>query len=488
MLHFRAARRWAGSLACVTLGIPAAAVLPLIAAAPVWAQQAEGVEKAAMSRLTGIALDNNALRLTSGAEMAEIRKQLDAMAKQAGGRRGADEMLVWLAPAYTGPDSAAPIMNAFAERMKAAGYQYETQETNSGKESGALVAAGKEAGEVLIGLWMKSEQLLMLAWCRVEKAAERKPESAPKKPTETAASVPLPADASAVLVPGKPALTRQMVDHTCQFLAYLLEAPLTVEQRAKIETSLVQDWRKKDPDAIRTVNDLLGLRTQIFPKPDAERDFVRKQIQPEFLKALRANKKDEGAKWMLAIYDAAHKPLAPGNPPLTRQMTDAYTELFFFMGSEVVGEKIPANARAKDAFAKMLAAGYAKAPQDAKKQLNQMPIVWAAVRVAWPRLPEAEKKAYRDRWAKDIQAMLPKPKTAPKTAAAPSKPSSTGSRTNRTESYSDMNRRFATIQAMQRSYQMQSQMMWQNHYSRINMTANIGNSPYRYVNAYGNPY
>ena len=491
MARFRSIRRCAAWLALVSPGIiggvafsaPATAARPVASAA-----RQEGVEKAEKSRLTGIALDDGALRLTGGEELAAIRKQLDAALEGSGARRGADEVLAWTAPGYTGPASAAKLTDAVAAAMKAAGYAYETREAENG---GAVVVARKGEGDALMGLWIKAPQVLVLAWCRVVSAGGEKSAAAAAEP---ASAKPAGAkDASAVLAAGDPALTRQMVEHTCHFLAYLLEAPLTLEQKAALEKSIVADWKKKDADTIEFVKDACDLRAQIFAKPEAERDLIRKQLQPEILKALRANKGDEGAKWMLAIYDAAHRPLAPGSPPLTRQMTDAYAEVLYFMASEVVGEKIAPDAEAKATMAKGLASAYAKAPAEMKKTLNQMPILWAAIRVAWPTLPEAEKAAAREQWKKDFQVLAPKlPAASPKTASAAAKPSkSSGAKSGTSSSSSsagDLSRRMAAMQAMQSAYRTQSQMMWQNHYSRMNSINTMGGNPYRYVNAYGNPY
>jgi hypothetical protein len=482
------ARCRAGWLTVFALWIPAPVVLALAPVCPVHAQEkGEDVEAAAKSRLTGIPLDN-ALRLTGGSEMAEIRKQLDAALTQANAKRGADEMLIWISPAYTGPASAKPIIETVAKRLKEAGYQYEAPDTGGKEEDGALIIASRGAAELYAGLWLKTDQLLMLAWCRVEKAGNAPSTPAPEGNTVTPpATVKRGLDTSKVIVPGEPVLTQQMIDETCEFLAFLMDSPLNVEQKAKLAASITADWKKRDKGTIELVKEFTSYRAQIFPKPEAERDLIRKQLQPPILKALREHKHDEGAKWMLGIYEAAHKPIASGDPPLTRQMTDAYTEVFFFMGSEVLGEKMTPDAKAKDAMAKGLASGYAKAPAAAKKQLNQMPLIWAAIRVAWPTLPEAQKQAAREQWRKDFKAILPVPKQAATKSPTASR-TKAGSSTNSASSSEDLRKKMAAMQAMQSAYQMRSNMMWQNHYSQMNTINTWGGNPYRYVNSWGRPY
>jgi hypothetical protein len=485
MPFLRTAQSWTAGLTLLPFCLTGAAVLTaLVSPRPAHAQ--ENIVKAPKSSLTGITL-NNALRLTGGAERAEFQTHLDTLAKGAGGKRGTDETLLWVAPTYTGLSDAGPMMNAIAEQMQAAGYQYKAQDVNTAEGAGAVITALK-GNETLIGLWLKTEKLLALTWCRLEKADASKP-AAPTAPGDTT-TVALPPDNSAVLVPGNPPLTQQMVDHTCHFLAYLLEAPFTDEQKATLEKILKSDWKNKPKEAADFVDQMLQTRAQVFQKNDAERDLIRKQIQPKILAGLKADKKDAQAQWILGIYNAAHTPLASGNPPLTRQMTDAYTELFYFMASEVIGQKYSVTPAAKNAMAKMLATGYTKSSAESKQSLAKMPLLWSAVRVAWPHLSAAEKKQYRDKWTKDLQVLLPKPKTtvaAAKTTSSSSKPTAYKSSGSKSSSQS-LSQRMAAMQAMQNSYQMQNQMMWQSHYSRMNMAANLGNSPYRYVNAYGNPY
>jgi hypothetical protein len=169
MVFSQIMRSRVGWLAAFTFWIPGT-VLTLTAASAVHAQQpGEDVEAAPKSRLTGIPLDN-ALRLTGGPEMAEIRKQLDTALARANVKRGADEMLIWISPAYTGPASANAIMESVEKRLKEAGYQYRAPDTGGKEEDGTLIIASKGSTEIYTGLWLKTDQLLMLAWGRVEKA------------------------------------------------------------------------------------------------------------------------------------------------------------------------------------------------------------------------------------------------------------------------------------------------------------------------------
>jgi hypothetical protein len=117
---------------------------------------------------------------------------------------------------------------------------------------------------------------------------------------------------------------------------------------------------------------------------------------------------DAVAKMMVQIYDAAHQPIAPGNPPLTRQASDATLEVMFFMACQVNRQgDVPVTQQMKDQCAKALAEGYAKLNAQDRQRIAQMPMAWAALRAVWPELPEAERSKLRDQWAQaeDVKAV-----------------------------------------------------------------------------------
>jgi len=121
------------------------------------------------------------------------------------------------------------------------------------------------------------------------------------------------------------------------------------------------------------------------------------------IKAAR-KESDAVAKMIVQVYEAAHQPIAPGDPPLTRQAADAMLEVLFFMAAQVQGGDAAAAAlpqptqEMKDQWAKNLAANYAKADAAARNQIAKMPLTWAALRMLWPELPEADKTQARAQW------------------------------------------------------------------------------------------
>jgi hypothetical protein len=104
---------------------------------------------------------------------------------------------------------------------------------------------------------------------------------------------------------------------------------------------------------------------------------------------------------LLGIYDAGHVAIAAGDPPLTRQVVNAYAELYgFVLGQAQRGKAIAPDRASLDTMAKNLSAEWSKLDAAERQQLARMPRIWAATRLQWTAMTEAERKKYRDEWAK----------------------------------------------------------------------------------------
>ncbi len=233
-----------------------------------------------------------------------------------------------------------------------------------------------------------------------------------------------------VLVPGPPALTREMANGTADFYGWMLGVSLTEGQRDAIRDDLVGSWRKKDQEEIDGTLQILKLRDEVAKLNDTERELVRAQLETELLAQLRQQPDEPTAKWVLGVYEAAHAPIAPGDPPLTRQAADAYAEVLAFVINEVAGgEPVAADQAFRDAFAEALVTGYPSFEPSQQEQLAKMPLYWAVTRVAWPMLPEAERARYRADWAESLRASASaaaEPTEAAESSEAPEPAQTTG--------------------------------------------------------------
>lgn len=266
---------------------------------------------------------------------------------------------------------------------------------------------------------------------------------------------------------GTPPLTRFMVDEAVDFLEWLLHAPLTDEQRSTVESELRRFWREKIRDEIDGTVELLAARTELAALGEAERELARQVILEQALAGWRADADSPGAKMMLAIHAAANEPLAKGEPPLTRQAVEAFAEFLGFAAGQVAGCEGKLGKDVRDELARLVAEGYAAMGKDERETIAGMPMLWAALRVAWPDLAAEQKGAYVDGWRQSAviaqlgAALKQQQQKAAEVAAA-------------AESMRDMMRRQAMLQAQQMQFQvMQNVLRSQQDTMRI-MSSNLG--------------
>lgn len=162
-------------------------------------------------------------------------------------------------------------------------------------------------------------------------AAEKKVAAAPPPAADKPAPSPLPhadrKDDPTVLVPGDPPLTQGMVDLYRTAMDAILDLQMTDNQREEFQKALIEDWKRNDPK--QWAKGIESWRAPLSRGPYARRVWRAGQL-PLLLDGL--HKSNDGADaWLLAAYDAAHKPgsdrnpvLAEGDPPLTRDVVDQY--------------------------------------------------------------------------------------------------------------------------------------------------------------------
>jgi hypothetical protein len=204
------------------------------------------------------------------------------------------------------------------------------------------------------------------------------------------------------IAPGDPPLTESMVSHFTFFLGWVLEIPLTQPLKDKLRAALLEDW--KQPKEIKSDMDFLNWQLDMAEYFPEEREYVRSKAEPDIIKAMRVDWGNPAARWIVAAYDAAHPSIAAGNPPLTRQASDAYTELLCFMRNQGGGPRQEANQALKDSTAQLLAQNYSKLSPEQQQKLAQMPQKWATVRISWMRSSEAGRQKMRAQWQPAVQS------------------------------------------------------------------------------------
>lgn len=225
-----------------------------------------------------------------------------------------------------------------------------------------------------------------------------------------------------VVVPGDPPLTVYDIDETMDCLQWLLDAPFTDAQREVFRKEIVDGWTKKDEETIKAIGQVAEFRVELAKLTPDQQDLVRKQSEPKVLEELK-KENDPCSKLLVEIYDAAHKPIAAGDPALTRQQADAALELFFFIAAELEGVRAKPTASARDEWANKLAASWGTLDANVKKLFAMMPTVWAATRAGWNEMTAADRDEIKKQFGqldfiKEMRTGFAKIRTEAGTAAS----------------------------------------------------------------------
>jgi hypothetical protein len=223
--------------------------------------------------------------------------------------------------------------------------------------------------------------------------------------------LPEPQRERGILVPGQPPLTESIVRGYTDVIGWVFAVPFTQAQRQKMRRFVIGYWESADQNQMKGVLSFLELEAQMVGKSAAERDFIRLKLLPDLLRQARDQAhKDPETAWVLSLYEQAHRPLAPGNPPLTREVADSCAEAVSFIASEVSGKPLSETRELKAAAVELLISNYPKLPAARQKEMAGMPVLWAALRVAWPTAPEADRASLRQQWRQMLTAMVPRTK------------------------------------------------------------------------------
>jgi len=208
-------------------------------------------------------------------------------------------------------------------------------------------------------------------------------------------------------IPGNPPLTSAMIEKGVRLFEWLLDARLTEEQHQQFQDSLVRSWKTANSAEMSGTLGVLQFHDELGRKSELERNAMRESLLDKYLELMRETPNDVLSNWVLEIYYSAHTPIAQGNPPLTRQVADAYAEVNCFLISEVTGgEAFKPDKAFKDQLSSALIAEYRSFTPDRQKDYSRLPLVWAAIRMTWSGLGESERARYRQEWAPGVRAIF----------------------------------------------------------------------------------
>lgn len=272
---------------------------------------------------------------------------------------------------------------------------------------------------------------------------------------------------SQTLVPGNPPLTEEMIGRFAEFFEWAFDVRLTNDQCNVLRKYSVDIWNKQTKSDMDAIVNVVQLQVELSKVDRKQLAVLRANYEPQVLDSMRKQPDEPMAVWALAVYEASHKILAAGTPPLTRQTSDAFLEAVFLMLGEVQGKRdeVP-DEQLKNAWAAAMTNSYPRIPDEMKKQIAQMPLFVAQMRLNWPTMPESEKAKHRSAWVEALKPLLPAPATAASNNAA-------GRKMSTAEAMAEQNRRFQmhmnTSNAMMNIYKIS-----------YNTQANFSGNPYRY--------
>lgn len=207
-------------------------------------------------------------------------------------------------------------------------------------------------------------------------------------------------------IAGTPPLTKELVQKETRCLEWLLNLELTAEQRAEFKDGMVETWKSHRQDKVDGYYNLVKLREQMEQKNPQEQDLLREGVLTELLASERQKARDPFSRWIVGVYDTAHRPIAAGNPPLTAHSADAYADMVAFIINDSLHRKaLTSNRQFKDLVARVLVGEYGRYSAEQQNAIAQMPFLWKALRYMWPRLSESQRNTFREQWAPMVASL-----------------------------------------------------------------------------------
>jgi hypothetical protein len=139
-------------------------------------------------------------------------------------------------------------------------------------------------------------------------------------------------DRNPVLVAGDPPLTQALMNQRLLYVEWLLDLPLSGEERREYQQLFVKEFAKGDPAKRRgNIKHIELFAGQLPTMSPVKRNWTRAVFQPLSLAEWGKPGADEDDRWLLNLYQSAYKPggkrnpiLADGDPALTQSLVDRY--------------------------------------------------------------------------------------------------------------------------------------------------------------------
>jgi hypothetical protein len=213
-------------------------------------------------------------------------------------------------------------------------------------------------------------------------------------------------------------LTQGDIRSMISYFEWVLQTPLSVAQKNEMRRRLIADWTRPDSDLPRIITSrsawgfIKGASTfdsAMFSDSLKSDDVRRLRNQGVIVSRLHALGSDPDAQWILALYAAARRPLAPGTPALTQPVADMLAGATVFALNEVAGQKIANDSPVfRAAFTRRLVSQWPRMSVAQRRQIAGIPNEWPSFKsFYWPYASAAGKEEKRVVWGRQLSPAFP---------------------------------------------------------------------------------
>lgn len=213
-------------------------------------------------------------------------------------------------------------------------------------------------------------------------------------------------------------LTQADIRLVTPYVEWVLQAPLSIQEKNELRRRLIAEWNKPDSDLPKTISSrstwafikgALSFDRAMFSDSSKSDDVRRLQRQAQIVAQMRARPNDSDAQWILARYTAARRPLAKGSPALTQPVADMLAGATVFALNEVAGRKIASDsAPFRVALTRRLAAQWPKMTAAQRQQIVSLPKRWPPFKTFyWPYASASGREEKRVIWGQQLAPSFP---------------------------------------------------------------------------------
>jgi hypothetical protein len=182
-----------------------------------------------------------------------------------------------------------------------------------------------------------------------------------------------------VLVVGPPQLTVNMVESVCAFHEWALDLSLPENVKEIFKENMIDAWRSSKPEYTQGFEEIMKMIQDIEKMEQGARDSLQKKAEQQLVERLKTYT-DPVNVALLQLYEAEKAHIAPGNPPLTKEIADASIELINYQYLMAANLRITTlTTEHKVVWRQMLGSQWSNLTADWKNYYIGAPLEWARI-------------------------------------------------------------------------------------------------------------